>query len=332
MLLGLTLSILSGLLDGSTVLPMHFVRKWRWESIWLVFCASEMILVPVLAALVALPEIGAVYSAAPRSVLLTTVAFGIAFGVGNLLFGLGVTRVGMGFGNAIVVSLAAVNGSLIPFAFFNAEKLGTPACNLLLTALAVMVVGIVLCSLAAGRRKEEKALLALQKPNRTTGIILCIASGFFSPCINFAFAFGQPLSAAAIDHGAGGVGAGLAVLVPTLAGAFTLSLACCAYVLTRNRTWSDFLVPGTRTSWLCGLLMGCFNGGAFIVYGIATSHMGSLGPVVGWPVYMATIILTANLWAWLRGEWLGCDRGTYGQLAAGICLIIIAIYLVSRVQ
>ena len=78
--------------------------------------------------------------------------------------------------------------------------------------------------------------------------------------------------------------------------------------------------------------MGCFNGGAFVVYGMATARMGSMGTVVGWPVYMATIILTANFWGWLRGEWRGCDRRTYMELLVGVVLILFAIYLVSRVQ
>jgi L-rhamnose-H+ transport protein len=332
MLVGLALSVLSGILDGSTVLPMHFVRKWRWENIWLVFCGSEMILVPLLTAALVLPEARAVYESVPSGIVLTTVLFGLMFGLGNLLFGLGVTRVGIGLGNAIVVSLCAVNGSLIPFIFLSPEKLGTPAGKLLFVALGIMVAGILLCSSAARRRKEEKALLAQQKPNMVSGILICIASGFFSPCLNFAFAFGAPLSQAAVKHGAGAVGSGLAVLVPALIGAFTVSVACCAYVLTRNRTWSDFLLPDTGSSWFCGFLMGCFNGGAFIVFGIATAHMGTLGPVVGWPVYMAMIVVTANTWGWIRGEWRGCDRVTYAQLFAGIALIIAAICLVSRIQ
>jgi L-rhamnose-H+ transport protein len=332
MVLGLALSFLSGILDGSTVLPLHFVKKWRWENIWLVFCASEMILVPFITAAIALPEPLAVYASVPAKVLLTTIAFGVAFGVGNILFGLGVTRIGMGLGNAVVVSFTAVNGSLIPLIFLHPDKLGTPAGRLMFGALAVLVAGIVLCSVAARRRKEERALLLRERPNLVTGLLVCVAAGFFSPCVNFAFAFGQPLSAAAVAHGASDVGSGIAVLVPTLLGAFTLSIIYCGYLLSRNRTWGDFLIADTKGHWVSGFLMGCFNGGAFVVYGMATARMGSMGTVVGWPVYMATIILTANFWGWLRGEWRGCDRRTYVQLFVGVALILFAIYLVSRVQ
>src|SRR5690606_7328830 len=140
------------------------------------------------------------------------------------------TRVGMGLGNAVVVSLTAVNGSLIPLIFLHTEKIATPAGRLLFVALGVLVAGIVLCSMAARRRKEEKALLQRERPNLVTGLLVCTAAGFFSPCINFAFAFGQPLSAAAVAHGAGDVGSGVAVLVPTLLGAFTLSILYCSHV------------------------------------------------------------------------------------------------------
>jgi len=68
------------------------------------------------------------------------------------------------------------------------------------------------------------------------------------------------------------------------------------------------------------------------VYGIATIYMGPIGPVLGWPVYMAMVIVTANFWGWVRGEWRGSDRKTYAYLFCGIVTIIIAIYIVSLGQ
>jgi L-rhamnose-H+ transport protein len=332
MYIGLGLSVLAGVLDGSTALSMHFVTKWRWENIWLVFCTSMMILIPFVVGALTIPDIFGFYASAQTEIVLSTFRFGLLFGIGILLFGLGITRVGMGLGNAIVVSFTAVNGSLIPLIFLHPDKLGTRSSDLIFTALAILVVGITLCSLAARRRKEEKPLLALQKPNLILGIIICASAGFFSPCINLAFAFGQPLSAAAVAAGAGEVGSGMAVLIPALLGSFATCLACCGYLLTRNRTWLDFALPGTKSHWFYGFVMGCCNGGAFVVYGVATAFMGSMGTVVGWPVYMGLIILTANFWGLVRGEWRGSDTRTYWQLAIGVMLILIAVYIVSHVQ
>lgn len=332
MFTGLALAIASGILDGSTALPMHFVRRWRWESLWLVFCVFEMLVVPWIAAFAILSAPLQLYVSAPDATLITVLILGMGFGVGNLLFGLGITRVGMGLGNAVIVSVTAVTGALVPLIILHPQKLGTRDGDLLLIALAVLVAGIVLCTLAARGRKAEKPLLATVKPNLVTGLIICIVAGLFSPCVNFAFAFGQPLADAALHAGAAPVGTSLAILLPMLFGAFIVSGAYCLYLLTRNGTWADYRLAHTGSHWIAGFLMGCCNGGAFLVYGVATGFLGSMGPVVGWPIYMAMIILTSNIWGWIRGEWRGSSSGTYVRLLSGMTLTVFAIYLVSRVQ
>ena len=35
--------------------------------------------------------------------------------------------------------------------------------------------------------------------------------------------------------------------------------------------------------------------------------MGSLGTVVGWPLFMSLIVITASIWGVLTGEWRGID-------------------------
>ncbi len=78
--------------------------------------------------------------------------------------------------------------------------------------------------------------------------------------------------------------------------------------------------------------MGLASIGSFLVYGIAVIWMGSIGPVLGFPVYMAMIIVTANFWGLWRGEWRGSDRRTYTYLLSGILIIVTAIYWVSLGQ
>jgi L-rhamnose-H+ transport protein len=332
MLLGLALAAVSGVFDGSTALPLHFVKRWRWENVWLVFSLFGMILVPWLVASFVLPNPLTIYASAPRNALIAILCFGAGWGIGSILFGLGVTRVGMGLGNAVVISVTAVNGALLPLVIFHPAKLGTFEGNLVFFALGLLVVGIILCSLAARRRKEEKPLLLREKTDMFLGLIICIVSGVFSPCVNFAFAFGYPVSEAALKSGTGELGASVAVLVLMLSGSFVVSAGYCIYLLNRNHTWNDFFLPGSASQWFCGFLMGSAQQSAFLIYGVATVYMGSIGPVVGWPVYMAMIILTANFWGWIRGEWRGSDQRTYLYLFCGIVLIVLPIYLVSLVQ
>ena len=49
-LVGLTLALFSGTLDGSMAFPMQFASRWRWENIWLVYSIFGMLLIPWIVA------------------------------------------------------------------------------------------------------------------------------------------------------------------------------------------------------------------------------------------------------------------------------------------
>jgi len=81
-----------------------------------------------------IPQPGQVYANAGSGVLLETALFGAGWGVGNVLFGLGVASVGMGAGVSAIIHLAdAALGSLVPLAIQNPDQL-TSLKGLLLMA------------------------------------------------------------------------------------------------------------------------------------------------------------------------------------------------------
>jgi L-rhamnose-H+ transport protein len=331
-LLGLALAVFSGTLDGSMAFPMQFATRWRWENIWLVYSIFGMVLLPWLVAFVTLSNALKIYERTPSQALWAAFVFGAGWGIGSLLFGTGITLVGMSLGYALVVSLTAVNGALVPLIVLNPEKLGTFQGKMIFLALAVLLVGITLCSLAARRRKDEKPLLARERTHFLFGLLTCICAGFFSPMLNLAFAFGAPISQTALAQGAGEMGASIALLNLTLFAGFLPSVAYTVYLLSKNRSWKEFRRADSVSHWFYGFMMGLPSLAAFLVYGISTIHMGSIGPVLGWPVYMAMVIVTANFWGLLRGEWRGSDRKTYLFLFSGILIMIAAIYIVSLGQ
>jgi hypothetical protein len=44
--LGIGLTMLVGIMSGNCMLPMKFVRFWKWENIWLVFSVVSLIVIP----------------------------------------------------------------------------------------------------------------------------------------------------------------------------------------------------------------------------------------------------------------------------------------------
>jgi hypothetical protein len=66
-----------------------------------------------------------------------------------------------------------------------------------------------------------------------------------------------------------------------------------------------------------------------VLYGVGANLMGSLGPVIGWPELMSTMVLTATFWGFLGGEWKGV-RGLPRHLnAVGLTLLIAAMFVLG---
>src|ERR1700680_1391639 len=148
LLLGFLLVLVAGLLQGTFILPMTLVRKWSWEHTWATFSLLGMVVFNWIITLLFVPNIFAVYAASPPLDLVILALFGLGWGIGAVLFGLGMARLGMALGYPIIMGLIASLGGLIPLLVFFPQTLFT-ARGLTLqagTAIVVVVVGIVVCS------------------------------------------------------------------------------------------------------------------------------------------------------------------------------------------
>ena len=106
MIIGLLLAAVGGGLDASQALVMSLAKRWRWESIWLVWTVFACAIFPWAAAFLLLtqPSPFDVLRYVPREVIVQVVIYGAGWGVGSILFGLGVVRVGMGLGLGTIVT------------------------------------------------------------------------------------------------------------------------------------------------------------------------------------------------------------------------------------
>ena len=69
--------------------------------------------------------------------------------------------------------------------------------------------------------------------------------------------------------------------------------------------------------------------GSNFVYGAGARGLGSLGLVLGWPIFMAAIVLTANAWGLFTGEWRGSGRASAAWAVAGNFLLIVGICAIA---
>jgi L-rhamnose-H+ transport protein len=342
--LGLLLTVIGGGIDSGQALVMSLAKRWRWESIWLVWAIFGCVILPwaVVFAMLRDPTPVDVLHLIPASTVRNVMLFALGWGVGSILFGMGIVRVGMGLGLGISISLLAAVGTLLPLAVYSPQRLLSPAVYNIYLAVGVLIVGIVLCASAAHRRPEEKPILERERTSFAAGILCCVACGFLSPMFNLAVDAGLPISHAAEQLGAGAIGAGILPVALIMLSGFAINAGYCVYLLFRNQSWSDFRQPGTATYWFYGALMGALQMSAFLIYSIAASRLdhslassqseGSvkLSVVLGWPVYTASMIVVGNVIGLLRGEWRGSDRLTFFLLGTGLAILVVATIIITR--
>ena len=325
--------IVGGLLHGSFATPMKRMQKrWRWENIWLLYSVAALAILPAVLAILTVPSLAGVYRTTPLSTSLLVAAFGLGWGIGSVLFGQAISRIGMALGFAIILGITSTLGSLLPLIVMNPQEVWTAKGRTLMVGLLIAIVGIVICSAAgAWRDRETRRVQAVAAGGRfLTGLLISIASGITSPMLNFGFAYGEPLRDAAKAMGARGGLAANAVWAPALLAGFLVNGGYASYLLSKNRTWRLY-TEGSASHWLGGCLMAVLWFGGISIYGVGAADMGRLGAVVGWPVFMATVIIFANVLGFIMGEWRCAPAKVCLLEWLGIAFLVVAILVVSRV-
>jgi len=86
--LGVFLHAVGGLAAGSFYIPFKKVRKWSWETYWLVGGFFSWMIAPWVVSLLMCPKLWTVLTTAPRQSVGLSFLFGLLWGVGGLTFGL----------------------------------------------------------------------------------------------------------------------------------------------------------------------------------------------------------------------------------------------------
>ena len=324
--IGLLLILLGGVMQGGFTIPQKFLKGWRWEMGWLVYSVAAMIVLPWTMVLATIPNPVAVYSAAgARSILLAAV-FGMGWGIGSVFFGLGVAELGTALGFAIIMSLIAALGSIIPLAVQHPDQLLTARGMLLFLGLAIVILGVALCSKAGALRE---AAAPKQTGNFVRGLILCILSGVLSPMFNFAVAFLDDIAGLAQAQGVSSATASVTKIAVAISSGFIANAGYCLYLLRKNGGWKNAVPGAVPRNVLLAAAMGVLWFFGMYFYGQGAAHMGQYGAVFGWPLFMTAILLVANLLGLLTGEWRGAGARAMRFLALGNAAMVAAVIVIS---
>lgn len=329
--IGMSVVLAAGAIGSATLLPMKFVRRWHWENSWLVFALFAYLLFPVAMAWLTVPQLASVYAQAGGATLAKVALYGLGWGLSVVMLGLAVAAAGLAVSNAVILGCSISLGSLIPLAMYDADKLFTGEGLRIVAANVLLLGGVILCAVAGYLRDRRVKGEEVGSRLRGGGLVLCFVAGVLTPLLNFALAAGTPIAelarsaGAAPDQAANAVW-GLAVGVGSLP-----SIIYCGALLRRNGTWREFTRPRSGVNVALCFGMGALFIASTIGYGSGALKMGPLGPAIGWPVYVSSLLIGNSFWGWLTGEWLGAPRRAATAMIASIGVQILGILLLFMI-
>ena len=325
LLIGFLLVLLAALLQGTFVLPMTLVRQWLWEHTWAAFSLLGMFVFNWIITLLLVPNIFAVYSASPVKDLAVLAFFGLGWGVGAVLFGLGMERLGMALGYPIIMGLIASLGALIPLLVFFPQSLFTNKGLFLLAGTALVIYGIALCSIAGSRRTPSEGKSATTQ----IGLAIAIFAGILSCLPNVGVAFGGNVIQAAVSLGVSLASSGNTVWALLFTLGCVANLAYCLYLIISKRTLGQYWNRETPRNLGLSAGMALMWIGSFYLYGAGAAKLGRWGAIAGWPLFISLSIVVGNLWGLWRGEWQGAPALSRRMLNQGLLVLIAAVLTVA---
>lgn len=332
-------TLVGGLASGSFYVPYRGVKRWSWETYWLVGGIFSWLVAPWVVALSLTSNLTLILSETPSSTLFWCYTFGVLWGLGGLTFGLTMRYLGLSLGMAMVLGYCAAFGTLMPPIFKGelfTNVLGTRSGVIVLIGIGACLIGIAVAGLA-GRLKEkemshEEKRATIREFNLRKGILVATFSGIMSACFSYGLAAGQPIKEMTMRYGTAPVWQGLPVLVVVLLGGFTTNFIWCVSLNVRNSSGSEYFRSKSRSNpdgmrtpmWRNYVL--CAVAGVtwylqFFFYSMGETQMG-VYKFSSWTIHMASIIIFSTLWGLALHEWKGAGKRTMRLLFLSISILI----------
>jgi L-rhamnose-H+ transport protein len=325
--------VVAGLINSAYTLPLKLKLRWKWENMWLAFTLVGVCLLPVLLGMWTIPGFWSIYTQIPSRSLLIVAASGATWGVGMLLSGVAVDLIGVAAMFATVMGASSSVGALLPLLVQGTGGL-TPRSGLLIAAgITLTIMGVVLCGLAGRQREKDEAHKEIPKQTAfLRGFFFAVLGGICGSMLNFGLAAGAPLIEAARQHGSSAPIATNAAWVPVLVIGSIPGIIYCLRLLRKNGTAPNFLGLHSFPYLFLALLMGLLWFGSVVLYGMATLRIGNLGAVLGWPLFMATIVLGSSLWGAVTGEWKHASNRARALMGTSVFVLLVAIAVLASAK
>ncbi len=336
--LGVLFHATGGFAAGTFYTPLKKVRRWAWESYWLVMGLAAWLAAPWIVARLTTPELLVVLRESPPAAMRLAMFFGVLWGIGNLTFGLSVRYLGMALGYAIALGFCAAFGTLVPPIVDGTfgSLVTTGSGRMILSGVIICLAGIGICGWAGVSKEreltEEAKRTSVAEFSLIRGFIVAFFSGLLSACFAFGLKAGEPIAKVSEDLGTDPLYVNNAVLVVILIGGFASNAFWCLYLNWSKGTFRDYWQGSTRRqviNYALSATGGVIWYGQFFFYGMGSTKLGDDYKFSSWTLHMAFIIIFSNLWGLYFREWRGTSRRTTTLVWTGIIMLILSTIIIG---
>ena len=328
--IGLLIIAIGAFCQSSSYVPINKIKKWSWESYWLVQGVFAWLVFPILGASLAVPEgssLFELYASYPKESLLTAL-FGVLWGVGGLTFGLSMRYLGVALGQSIALGTCAGLGTILTPLLLGrpGDLTASVVIGVVVTLLGIAVIGV------AGNMKsqslsEEEKRAAVKDFNFTKGIAVALLAGFMSACFNIGLGFGEVLN---FGDATADIYMTLPATFMVTLGGFMTNAVYCLYQNARNKSFGDY---AQGNLWINNLIFCALAGvlwySQFFGLSLGKGFLADSPSLLtfSWCILMALNVVFSNVWGIILKEWKGCSRKTIVVLLAGIAILILSSFL-----
>lgn len=338
LIIGLLIIAVGAFCQSSCYVPINKIRGWSWESYWIVQGVFAWVVLPLLGALLAVPEghcLCELFTAGNSFSIWMTVLFGVLWGVGGLTFGLSMRYLGVALGQSISLGtcagLGTIMGPVLLNIFFPELDALSSLTFAVITGVVVTLAGIAIIgyagSMKAATLTEEEKREAIKDFNFPKGIMIALLAGFMSGCFNVGLEFGKDINFGDLTDP---MFATLPATLLVTLGGFATNAVYCFWQNAHNHTWGDY---ASKAVWGNNLLYCALAGalwysqffGLSLGKGFLTSSPTLM--TLAFCILMALNVVFSNVWGIILKEWKGCNRATIVVLLIGIAVLILSSFL-----
>lgn len=327
--------LFAAIMLGFYAFPSKYVKGYELNNLWGVFWLFAMFITPLLATFGLVEGVVETYSKVSLNVFISIFVLSLLWGVGNLLWGISISKIGMALGFSLLIGVATLLGSLLPFFMGASEKLTTTGGIIIIIGILIIMLGII-CNGKAGlfrEANENKMSESKDSSAMRAGIIMCIVGGVCAAGFNLSYyvadSIGEIGKISQEEFGNSPWVARLAVMLPSFIGSGLITVLYFVYQINKNKTWSSFRVAGSSKNIMLIAIMAIVYVASLIIYGLGAYNLGALGTSVGFAVFQTGCIMVANLLGVFSGEWKSAGTKSKKWLYSGLTAMTLGIIVVA---